>query len=82
MSIPKDGNFKDLSCQLGGLRLNGIVNYSDVIPPVTSGTAQSLTFVTIDDPDALLSFDSEKLSVKGYLKVKIGKNDYFLPLYQ
>ena len=39
--IPLDSNFKNLSCQLGGLTLNG---------NVANGTAQSVNVLTINDP--------------------------------
>ena len=72
MSIPQDGNFLGLSCQLGGLRMNGIVDYSNGLLPVptptpTSGTAQSLTVLTIDDL-AVVQHPSTSIQ-PGYLKV-------------
>ena len=79
MSIPLDANFKSLSCQLGGLQLNGIVNYN--LSGITSGTAQSLTVLSIDDPDVVQSPTLTK-SIKGYLQVKIAGENYYLPLYQ
>ena len=78
MSIPLDANFKSVSCQLGGLRLNGIVNYST--PGITSGTAQSLSVITIDDPDTVQT--TSRTTPKGYLQVKIAGSDYYIQLYQ
>jgi len=75
MSIPLDANFKSVSCQLGGLRLNGI--YNSVTP--NSGTAQSLSVVTIDDPAVVQSPTIS--TVKGYLQVNVGVNPYYIPLY-
>jgi len=95
MSIPLDANFKSMSCQLGGLRLNGIVNYSDQSPspPITTGTAQSLTVITIDDPavaqDPPVPPDGSIWgnSLKGSLQVQINNTTdpskyYYIPLYQ
>ena len=85
MSIPQDGNFLGLSCQLGGLRLNGIAG----ITPY-AGTAPSLKFVTIDDPNVVQNVNPN--SIVGYLEVKIGNDDssgngnftqpFYIPLYQ
>jgi hypothetical protein len=82
MSIPLDANFKSMSCQLGGLRLNGIVNYSNQSPspPITTGTAQSLTVITIDDEAAAQTLP--KTITGKFLKVQIAGTDYYLPLYQ
>ena len=86
MSISQDGNFLGLSCQLGGLRLNGIVGNTP-----TSGTAPSLKFVTIDDPQVVQNVVSP-LAIVGYLEVKVGNVDstgtgdftqpFYIPLYQ
>jgi hypothetical protein len=87
MSISQDGNFLGLSCQLGGLRLNGIVGNTP-----TSGTAPSLRFVTIDDPQVVQTV-SPSPAIVGYLEVKIGNVDstgtvgnfalpFYIPLYQ
>jgi len=91
MSIPLDGNFKSLSCQMGGLHLNGILNYSDqIIPTITSGTAQSLTLISVDDPAVLQNpvLNNNNTPV-GYLQVTIGtnntntkSNNYYIPLFQ
>jgi hypothetical protein len=86
MSIPQDGNFLGLSCQLGGLRLNGIAGNTPY-----AGTAPSLRFVTIDDPNVVK--DVTPNSIVGYLEVKIGNVDstgivgnfelpFYIPLYQ
>jgi len=85
MSIPQDGNFLGLSCQLGGLRLNGI---ADITP--YAGTAPSLRFVTIDDPNVVQNVSPA--AIVGYLEVKIGNVDstgtgdftqpFYIPLYQ
>ena len=42
--IPLNSNFKGVSCQLGGLTLNG---------NVSQGTAQSYNIVTINDPQVV-----------------------------
>ena len=79
MSIPQDANFLGLSCQLGGLRLNGLTQESyDTV--VTSGTAQSLTVLTIDDP-AVAQVGVKSVTGK-FLQVKINGESYFIPLYQ
>ena len=86
MSIPQDGNFLGLSCQLGGLRLNGIAGDTPY-----AGTAPSLRFVTIDDPNVVK--DVSPSEIVGYLEVKIGNIDssgivgnftepFYIPLYQ
>jgi hypothetical protein len=85
MSIPQDGNFLGLSCQLGGLRLNGIAGNTPY-----AGTAPSLRFVTIDDPNVVQNIDPN--SIVGYLEVKIGNVEstgngnftlpFYIPLYQ
>jgi len=85
MSIPQDGNFLGLSCQLGGLRLNGIAGNTPY-----AGTAPSLRFVTIDDPNVVQNVSPA--AIVGYLEVKIGNVDstgtgvftqpFYIPLYQ
>ena len=76
--IALDSNFRKLSSNLGGLRLNG---------NISQGTAISGTFVTIDDP-AVKNYTPVNASVAaGYLRVAIGNNGsgpayYYLPLYQ
>ena len=86
MSIPLDANFKSMSCQLGGLRLNGI--YNGTAP--NSGTAQSLSLITIDDTASLRpsSVVTGLGTLKGYLQVSIPglatptNPYYYIPLYQ
>ena len=74
--IPLNANFLGLSCQLGGLTLNG---------NVANKTAQSLTVVTINDPDVA---QTKSISLSGkFLQVQIGptsdpNNTYYVPLYQ
>jgi hypothetical protein len=68
--IPGDSNFRNLSSQLGGLRLNGIVS---------NQTAQSLNIVTIDDSAAAQQL-TKTISGK-FLQVTVGQNVYYLPLY-
>jgi hypothetical protein len=70
--IPLNSNFKKLSCQLGGLTLNG---------NVANGTAQSYTVVTINDPAVIVTNGGLNHSNK-YLKIKVGADDYYLPLYE
>ena len=71
MSIPLDSNFKDLSCQLGGLTLNG---------NVVQGTAESLNLVTINDPTVAQTLTK---SINGeFLQVNISNVIYYIPLYQ
>jgi len=69
--IPLDSNFKNLSCQLGGLTLNG---------NVANGTAQSYTVLTINDP--LVAQTLTKSITGDFLQVNIGNQLYYLPLYQ
>jgi hypothetical protein len=71
--IPIDSNFKSVSCQLGGLRLNGIVS---------QGTAQSNVVITIDDSASTNNTPANSSIVRGYLKVNVGGVVYYLPLYQ
>ena len=68
--IPGDSNFRNLSSQLGGFRLNGIVS---------NQTAQSLNVVTIDDSAAAQTL-TKSLSGK-FLQVTVGQEVYYLPLY-
>ena len=81
--IPLDSNFRNLSCQLGGFRLNGQVSYAGVVPSVTGGTAQSLNVMVIDDSAAAqdLSGDLPSITTK-FLQVNVGGNIYYIPLYQ
>jgi hypothetical protein len=69
--IPLDSNFKKLSSQLGGLRLNGIVS---------QGTASSLNVITIDDSAAAQTL-SKTITGK-FLQVTVNATIYYLPLYQ
>jgi len=78
--IPLDSNFRNLSCQLGGFRLNGQVSYAGVVPSVTGGTAQSLNVVVIDDPAAAQTL-TKTITTK-FLQVKVGQEVFYLPLYQ
>jgi hypothetical protein len=68
--IPNDSNFRNLSSQLGGLRLNGILS---------NQTAQSLNVITIDDSTAAQTL-TKTISGK-FLQVTVGKNIYYIPLY-
>jgi len=65
-----DSNFRNLSSQLGGLRLNGNVD---------SGTAKSYSVVTIDDPKVIQNVT--KTITGTFLQVTIAGSDYYLPLY-
>lgn len=65
-------NNLNLSCQLGGLTLNG---------NVANGTAQTYTVITINDPAVIQSVSPLQVSGK-FIKIKIGQDDYYLPLYQ
>ena len=71
MSIPNDSNFRNLSCQLGGLTLNGIV---------TQGTASSENIITIDDSTAAQTLS--KTITGQFLQVSVAGVNYFIPLYQ
>lgn len=70
--IPQDSNFKNLSCQLGGLRLNG---------NISQGTAISNNIITIDDPDSAITVNSPSPTGK-FIQIKVGNQKYFIPLYQ
>ena len=85
-SIPSNSNFKGIGCQLGGLTLNG---------NILNGTAQSATFVTINDPTVIQNPGPiDAVTVVGYLKVIIGNPNtpsgggidftkpFFIPLFQ
>ena len=74
--IPLNSNFRNLSCQLGGLTLNGTVS---------NGTAQTLSVVTINDTTVAQTL-TKTISGK-FLQVQIGPvgsvgSIYYLPLYQ
>ena len=87
--IPLDANYKTLSCQLGGLHLNGIVTYPPTVPAINGGTAQSLTVLSIDDTDVItVAPIIPPGAISGYLRVKIGNTGvdavdfHYIPLYQ
>ena len=67
-----NSNFRNLSCQLGGLTLNG---------NVANGTAQTYTVITINDPAVIQSVTPSQVVGK-FLKIKVVQDDYYLPLYQ
>ena len=77
--IPLDANFQNLSCQLGGLRLNGKVNYSD--PTINGGTAKNYNVLNIDDTDVIIN-ELLLINNNNFLSVSIGKKEYFIPLYE
>jgi len=65
-------NFLNLSCQLGGLTLNG---------NVVNGTAQNYNIVTINDPSVIRDSSGLTHSTK-FLQIKVGLEIYYLPVYQ
>lgn len=67
-----DANFRNLSCQLGGLTLNG---------NVSQGTASNVSVFTINDP-AVLQDSSGMTITDKCVKVFVGGIAYFIPLYQ
>jgi hypothetical protein len=69
--IPLNSNFKGVSCQLGGLTLNG---------NVSQGTAQSYNIVTINDPQVVKTLT--KSSTGKYLQVNLANELFYIPLYQ
>jgi hypothetical protein len=69
--IPLDSNFKNLSSQLGGLRLNGIVS---------QGTATSFNIITLDDSMAAQTL-SKSITGK-FLQINVSGTIYYIPLYQ
>ena len=71
MTSNSDSNFRNVSCQLGGLSLNGIVS---------QGTASSLNIVTIDD-SAVAQTLTKSITGK-FLQVDIVGVSYYIPLYQ
>ena len=71
--IPLDANFKKLSCQLGGLRLNGIPE---------QGTALSNTVMIVDSSACVITDTSGTILVNKYIKINISGVEYLLPLYQ
>ena len=70
--IPLNSNFRNLSCQLGNFTLNGNVD---------NGTASTYTVVTINDPSVIQSV-TPVLQVGKFLKINIGGEPYYLPLYR
>ena len=85
-----DSNFKNVSCQLGGLTLNG---------NVLNGTASSLNLVTINDPSVIQQGPTGSTGPVGltgpigYIQIKIGNDSttgpigdftkpFFIPIYQ
>lgn len=64
-------NSNSISCQLGGFTLNG---------NVTNGTAQDLTVITINDPTVAQTLT--KTITGKFLKINVGNDFYYLPLYQ
>jgi hypothetical protein len=70
--IPIDFNAKSLSCQLGGLTLNG---------NVANGTAANYTILTVNDP-AVIQTTSRTQVPNKFLKVMVGQETYYLPVYQ
>ena len=70
--IPLNYNSRNLSCQLGGLTLNG---------NVAQGTAQSYNVVTINDPAVVYDSSGVTMTTK-FLPVKIAGSIYYMPLYQ
>ena len=84
--IPLDSNFKNLSCQLGGLRMNGNVSQQ---------TANSYTILRVDDP-FVVQGPTGLTGPVGYLQVNIGNTGsigptgfngnyglpFYIPIYQ
>jgi hypothetical protein len=66
-----DSNFRNASCQLGGLTLNGIIN---------QGTAQNLNVINIDDSTSAQTLT--KTITGKFLQVNVAGVKYFIPLYQ
>ena len=81
--IPCDINFNNISCQLGGLTLNGNVN---------NGTASNLSILTINDPTVIQVFKVSDMDNVGCIKINIGNinstgngdftKSFYLPIYQ
>ena len=71
MSIPNNSNYMNLSCQLGGLRLNG---------NVSNGTATSGNVLIIDDPVAAQTLT--KTITGKFIQINIAGVIYYIPLYQ
>ena len=66
-----DSNFRNLSCQLGGLTLNGIA---------AQGTARSLNVLNIDDSSVTQTLT--KTITGKFIQINVAGVVYFLPLYQ
>ena len=66
-----DANFRNVSCQLGGLTLNG---------NVSQGTASNLNIVTINDPSVVQTLT--KTITGNFLQIKASGIIYYIPLYQ
>ena len=66
-----NANFNNLSCQVGGLTLNG---------NVAQGTGISLNVMTINDPTVAQTLT--KTITGKFVQVNIGGVLYYLPLYQ
>ena len=64
-------NFKNLSCQVGGLTLNG---------NVSQGTAISLNVLTVNDPTVAQTLT--KTITGKFVQITISGTIYYLPLYQ
>jgi hypothetical protein len=71
MSIPNNSNFMNLSCQLGGLRLNG---------NISNGTAINGNVLIIDDPIAAQTLT--KTITGKFVQINIAGGIYYIPLYQ
>ena len=71
LKMNNDANFRNLSCQLGGLTLNG---------NVSQGTASNVSIFTINDPAAVQTL-SKSHSGK-FVQVFVGGVAYFIPLYE
>jgi len=64
-------NFKNLSCQVGGLTLNG---------NVSQGTGISLNVLTVNDPTVAQTLT--KTITGKFVQITISGTVYYLPLYQ
>ena len=71
MSLPNDSNFRNLSCQLGGLTLNG---------NVSQGTAKSLDVIVVNDP-SVVQILSKTITGK-FIQVTLANEVFYIPLYQ
>ena len=66
-------NYNVLGCKLGEFTLNGNIQ---------NGTATSNTVVVINDPAAIVNNPVIDTSGKQFLKIKVGSQFYYLPVYQ